>query len=66
MNANPGDVLVVASHHTDGPARIGVIQEVHGEAGAPPYVVRWEHEEETTLVFPGPDAHIERHDAAAH
>ncbi len=59
MHANAGDLLVVSSNHTDAPSRVGLIEEVHGRDGAPPYVVRWEGEERTTIVFPGADAHIE-------
>ncbi|MDN4597135.1 DUF1918 domain-containing protein [Leifsonia virtsii] len=66
MQAHVGDFLIIASNHLEGPARVGLIQEVHGEGGAPPYQVRWEDDERTTLVFPGPDAHIEhRGDSAA-
>jgi hypothetical protein len=65
MQAAVGDLLIISSPHVDGPSRIGVIQEVHGEGGAPPYVVKWEEDERTTLVFPGPDAHVEHHTHAA-
>ena len=66
LKAEPGDFLVVASSHLEQPPRIGFIQEVHGEDGAPPYVVKWEEDGRTTTVFPGSDAHIERrpHDPA--
>ena len=59
MHANPGDWLVVNSAMVDVPARRGMITEVHGEDGAPPYVVRWEGNDHEAIVFPGPDAHIE-------
>jgi hypothetical protein len=43
---------------TDTPERIGEIVEVpHGD-GSPPYVVRWEGEDHTCTVFPGPDAGV--------
>ena len=61
MQAAVGDLLIISSQHVDGPSRIGVIQEVRGEDGAPPYVVKWEDDERTTFVFPGPDAHVEHH-----
>jgi hypothetical protein len=54
-----GDLLIISSQHLDGPSRIGVILEVHGKDGAPPYIVKWEDDERTTFVFPGSDAHIE-------
>lgn len=57
MEARVGDQLVVESRTVDTPRREGEILEVHGEGGAPPYVVRWSDGHEG-LVFPGPDAHI--------
>lgn len=62
MEAAVGDFLVIPPGHVDGPRRIGLIQEVHGADGAPPYVVKWEEDGRTTIVFPGPDARIERRD----
>jgi hypothetical protein len=59
MEANVGDRLVILSRHLDEHLRVGEIVEVHGAHGAPPFVVRWEGEEQTALVFPGPDAHVE-------
>ena len=68
MQAKPGDFLVVASSHLEHPPRVGLIEEVHGEDGGPPYVVRWEEDGRITTVFPGNDAHIEQHphDPARH
>jgi hypothetical protein len=60
MQAKAGDFLVIASNQLEKPPRVGYIQEVHGEDGAPPYVVRWEEDGRTTIVFPGSDAHIEQ------
>jgi hypothetical protein len=37
---------------------MGEIVEVHGKAGEPPYVVRFD-DGHTSLIFPGPDAVIE-------
>ncbi|WP_158865765.1 DUF1918 domain-containing protein [Leifsonia sp. AG29] len=59
MQAVAGDFIVISSKHDDEPNRVGMIQEVHGEDGAPPYVVKWEDNGHTTTLFPGPDAHIE-------
>lgn len=59
MNAEVGDRLVVQGRHLGNASRIGEIVEVHGADGAPPYVVRWEGEQATAVVIPGPDAHIE-------
>lgn len=53
------DRLVVPGAHVDAPVRAGDIVEVRGRDGTPPYVVRWDGSESTSLVFPGPDAHVE-------
>ncbi|MBV2366305.1 DUF1918 domain-containing protein [Streptomonospora nanhaiensis] len=62
MRARVGDRLVVEARRDDAHRRTGVVTEVRGGQGAPPYRVRWldnaSHTE--TLVYPGPDAHIER------
>jgi len=60
MRASAGEFLVIASRHVDEPARVGLILEVHGHDGEPPYVVKWEDDESTTIMFPGPDAHTEQ------
>ncbi|MGA8245340.1 MAG: DUF1918 domain-containing protein [Nocardioides sp.] len=59
MYAQVGDRLVVRSVHLDGPVRDGEIIEVHGDEGAPPFVVRWSDTGHESLVFPGPDAYVE-------
>lgn len=59
MNANPGDRLILAGTHVGDPQRVGLVVEVHGDNGAPPYLVRWEDSGHQTLCFPGPDARIE-------
>ena len=41
MKAQVGDELVVRGRHVGDPDRAGVIIEVRGEAGGPPYLVRW-------------------------
>jgi hypothetical protein len=58
MKAAPGDRIVVASTHVGEPARDGEIVEVHGADGGPPFLVRWSDDGHESLVFPGPDAHI--------
>ena len=65
MNANVGDRIVVHGRHLAEHDRIGEIVEIHGPNGGPPYVVRWEGATETTVVVPGPDAHVEPRSAAA-
>ena len=57
MEAKVGDQLVIESNRVDAPRREGEVLEVHGEDGAPPYVVRWADGHEG-LMFPGSDAHI--------
>ena len=57
LHARVGDRLVVEGGGLR-PRRQAVILEVHGDDGAPPYVVRWSDGSEGA-VFPGPDAHIE-------
>lgn len=57
MHADVGDQLVIESKTVDAPRKIGEVLEVHGQDGAPPYVVRWADGHEG-LMFPGADAHI--------
>jgi hypothetical protein len=59
MKAEPGDRLILVGMHVDDPGRVGVIVEVRGVAGGPPYLVRWLENDHVTLVFPGPDARVE-------
>ena len=58
MKAKPGDWLVIKGTHVDQPDQRGLITEVHGADGAPPYVVRWLASDHEATVFPGPDAVI--------
>ena len=57
MEAKVGDRLIIESAKVATPRREGEILEVHGQAGAPPYVVRWSDGHEG-LTYPGPDAHV--------
>ncbi|WP_040788080.1 DUF1918 domain-containing protein [Nocardia paucivorans] len=59
MIANVGDRLHVHGHIVGEYDREGEIVEVRGPDGEPPYIVRFEDGHES-LVFPGPDATIER------
>jgi hypothetical protein len=59
MQAVEGDRLHVHGNAVGQPDKIGVIVEVHGVAGAPPYLVRFD-DGHTSLCFPGPDAVVER------
>ena len=40
MQASVGDRLVVKGRHIGDPGREAVVVEVHGQDGAPPYLVR--------------------------
>ncbi|MFG1705897.1 DUF1918 domain-containing protein [Nonomuraea sp. M3C6] len=55
MNATVGDRLLVHGHTVGEGDRSGVIVEVQGRDGGPPYIVRFD-DGHTGLVFPGPDA----------
>lgn len=61
--ARPGDHVVIRGKAVGQRARTGLIVEVRGADGGPPYVVQWlddPHEEaHEVLFFPGPDADVE-------
>jgi Domain of unknown function (DUF1918) len=58
MYASVGDRLRIVGKHAGNRARSGVVREVHGKNGEPPYVVLWEDGHETTF-FPGPDVVVD-------
>jgi hypothetical protein len=58
MKANVGDELVVKGHHVGDQDRRGVIIEIHGADGGPPYLVRWSDGHESTF-FPSSDTVVE-------
>ena len=60
MHGLIGDQLVVRSRHVRSQESRGQIVEVHGDDGAPPYVVRWEPDGTQGLFFPGPDVVVRR------
>jgi hypothetical protein len=65
MQAAVGDRIVIKGHRVGEPERDGEVLEVHGDDGAPPYVVRWEDDGHEVLFFPGSDAtveHLQHHD----
>jgi Domain of unknown function (DUF1918) len=57
MKAGVGDELVVRGRHVSDVDRVGVVVEVHGKEGSPPYLVRWQDGHESTL-FPSADTLI--------
>ncbi len=58
MQAEVGDKLIVRGHRVGDPERKGVITEVQGANGAPPYQVRWSDGHESSL-YPSSDAIVE-------
>jgi hypothetical protein len=59
MRAAVGDRLVIKGHNVGAPDKDGEVLEVHGDDGAPPWLVRWSDDGHEGLFFPGPDAEIE-------
>jgi hypothetical protein len=55
MNATIGDRLLVHGNTVGERDRNGIIIEIKGSDGGPPYTVRFD-DGHTGLVFPGPDA----------
>ncbi len=58
MHASVGDEIIIAGHVVGEAKRVGLIVEVRGDDGSPPYRVRWDDSGRTTLLFPGYDAAI--------
>jgi hypothetical protein len=58
MKATPGDWLMIEGTHLNDRKRHGLILEVHGPDGAPPYLVRWDDSDTETVVIPSSGAHI--------
>jgi hypothetical protein len=59
MKARPGDWLVVETPSIADRRREGLITQVLGADGAPPYRVRWLDTDHLALVFPGADARVQ-------
>lgn len=57
MQATEGDEIVVRGHHVGEAERRGVIIDVRGDDGGPPFVVRWSDGNEDLFV-PSSDALI--------
>jgi Domain of unknown function (DUF1918) len=58
MQATAGDRLVVHGHQVGDSDRRGEILQVHGEDGAPPYLVRWSDGRQS-VFFPSSDTTVE-------
>ena len=59
MKASVGDRIIIKGHYVGEPDRDAEILEVHGDDGAPPYLVRWDEDGHEGLFFPGSDATLE-------
>lgn len=64
MQAIVGDEVLVKGRHVGDVDRQGVIVEVHGANGAPPYLVRWKDGHETVFM-PSSDAAVAHRPATA-
>lgn len=58
MRATQGDWLVVEGRAVGEVARRGLIEEVHGTDGGPPFLVHWSDTGHRALTFPGPDSYV--------
>lgn len=63
MLAKIGDWPVIENRTLGGHRRRGMVTAVEHEDGSPPFRVRRVDDDHESLVFPGPDAHIEPHAA---
>ena len=57
MQAKIGDELIVHTRHVGEHERHGVITQIHGEGGTPPYDVKWQDGKEA-LFFPSADCTV--------
>jgi hypothetical protein len=58
MKAVPGDWLMIEGTHLNDRKRHGLILEIRGPDGSPPYLVRWDDGDAETVVVPSSGAHI--------
>jgi hypothetical protein len=58
MHAEIGDELVVRGTRMGQHDRTGLIREVRGPEGHPPYVVEWDDQPGEAVVWPGSDAYV--------
>ncbi len=64
MQAKVGDELTVKGRRQGDEERHGEIIEIHGDDGAPPYLVRW-RDDHKSVFFPSSDTVVEHHAASA-
>ncbi len=62
MRAVVGDELVVKGRHVGDEDRRGVVVEIHGADGEPPYLVRWSNGHRS-VFFPTSGTETEHHPA---
>lgn len=62
MHADVGSRLVIHGKQVGQGERHGVVLEVRGEGGGPPYLVRFDDGHET-LLYPGADCELEHEHA---
>ena len=60
MRGHVGEWLVVPDGVGGAHARRGLIVGVPHPDGSPPFLVRWLDDEHETLLFPPPNAHLQR------
>ena len=59
MKAEVGDWVVIKRARLGEPLRRAQIVELRHPDGTPPYLVHWLDTGQVTLLYPGPDAHVE-------
>jgi hypothetical protein len=57
MQAHVGDELVVHARRVGEHERHGIVTQIHGEGGNPPYEVRWQDGKEA-VFFPSADCTV--------
>jgi hypothetical protein len=62
MRAKKGNRIVVRGRKVGDSGRSGVIVDVRGSDGGPPYLVRWDNDAGEHLIYPGSDALISASD----
>ena len=58
MRAQAGDRITIRGRTVGDRSRAGRVIEVRGSDGEPPYLVRWDGEENEHIIYPGNDALI--------